>query len=79
MPLSSRCWAMNSRSVDFLSVGFRTRKNRFSRLKPVTAISGSWSFKWHRISSRTAGVAVAVKAASTGRVGSDATNGAMFI
>lgn len=54
MPLSSRCWAMNSKSAAFLSVGFKTRKNRFSRLKPVTAISGSWSFKWHRMSSRTA-------------------------
>ena len=59
-------------------LGRRTSKKRFSRSKPVTTLTGSLNPSSCAISSRTRAVAVAVKAATGGLLGSFPINSAIF-
>ena len=58
-------------------MGRRTWKDRLGRSKLVTDTKGSFKSSRERMSSRTLGVAVAVKAETTGRLGSFPRNSGM--
>ena len=75
--LPGRPFTSSSRAA-FLSPGWRTSKNRFSRLKPVAARRGSRRASRRWMSSFTSGVAVAVKAPITGRRGREAAKAGML-
>ena len=69
---------INSSSQLILSLGSSIPKYKFARSKLVTTSKGCCNFNCCLISIRTLGVAVAVKAATMGRVGSCATNVSIF-
>ena len=77
MPLFPSCSRIRRRSEASLSVFLSTSKYRFGRLKPVTIRYASRSSSIDSMSLRTCAVAVAVKAATAGRRGREAMNGAM--
>ena len=68
----------SSSRAAFLSLGWRTSKYRFSRSNPVAIRSGPRRASRCSMSAFTSGVAVAVKAPTTGRRDREAAKAGIF-
>ena len=68
----------NTAKVFIESFGVSTAKYKFFRSNPVVSITGFCNCKMSMISSRTSLVAVAVKALTTGRLGSFSIKSTIF-